>query len=415
VGRPRVVVTGMGALSAAGSGVDALWTAARSGKSAVGELELPRPGRNYVTIAAQLKGFDPEQYIESETLLFSDRFTQFAIVAADQALAQAGFERKQPLGARTAVIVGIGSGGINSIEDMLYAFHVLEPHYDPATNPSIIPRIPLTIPRAMGSAAPSQIGIRYGCTGPTFAVTSACSSANQAIGLGAFLVRSGVVDRALVGGSEAGITPGSVRAWETIRLLTPDHCRPFSRGRNGMVLGEGAGIFVLESAEVARARGAEPIAEILGYGTTSDAKDIIRPDPDGAAASMRLALEDAGLEPASIDYINAHGTGTVMNDAVEAEALHFVFGPRLHKVAVSSTKPIHGHALGAAGALELAITIMALREAVAPPTINWLGRDPECDLDVVPNNARQMPIRAAMSTAFAFGGINAVLVVGGPS
>jgi len=415
VGRTRVVVTGMGVVSAAGTGVDALWTAARSGKSAVSELELPRPGRNYVTIAAQFKGFNPEKYIEQDTLLFSDRFTQFAIVAADQALAQAGFDRDAALGARTAVIVGIGSGGINSIEDMLYAFHVLEPHYDPATNPSIIPRIPLTIPRAMGSAAPSQIGIRYGCTGPTFAVTSACSSANQAIGLGAYLVRAGVVDRAIVGGAEAGITPGSVRAWETIRLLTPDHCRPFSKGRNGMVLGEGAGICVLESAEVARARGAEPIAEILGYGTTSDAKDIIRPDPDGAAASMQQALDDAGLAPTSIDYINAHGTGTVMNDAVEAEALHFVFGAHLPKVAVSSTKPIHGHALGAAGALELIISIMALREGVAPPTINWLGRDPECDLDVVPNTARAMPIRAAMSTAFAFGGINAVLVVGGPS
>ena len=413
--RPRVVVTGMGAVSAAGIGVEALWQACRSGKSAVGELEFQRPGRLHVTIGAQLKGFEPDQYIEPEMLLFCDRFTQFALVAADQALSQAGFSRVRPLGERTGVIIGTGGGGIGSIEETYYALHVIEPRHDPSKKPKLILGIPLTIPRAMNNAAASHIGMRYGCAGPTFAVSSACSSANQAIGLGAFLIRSGAIDRAVVGGSEAGITPGSVRAWETLRLLTPDCCRPFSKGRNGMVLGEGAGIFVLETPEAAHERGAKPLAEILGYGTSSDAKDIIRPDAGGAAASMRLAIEDAGLKSDDIDYINAHGTGTFINDAVEAEAVRLVFGNYISKLAVSSTKPIHGHALGATGALELAITIKALHENVIPPTINWVEKDPDCDIDVVPNEARETPIRAAMSTAFAFGGINAVLVVGRPN
>jgi nodulation protein E len=224
-------------------------------------------------------------------------------------------------------------------------------------------------------------------------------------------VRSGAVDTAIVGGSEASIAASYIRAWELLRVLTPDYCRPFSAKRTGMTIGEGAGILVLENAETAKARGATPLAVLAGYGTSSDAKDLVRPDPAGAAAAMRGAIEDSGISPDEIDYVNAHGTGTVINDAIETQALRSIFGDRLGKIAVSSTKPIHGHAIGASSALELIITIHAMREGVAPPTINWLAADPKCDLDPVPNEARKMPIRAAMSNSFAFGGINAAIVV----
>jgi nodulation protein E len=397
-----VVVTGMGTICGAGVGVDALWEAARSGTSAVTNIEIERPGKNAIKAAAQLKGFEPAKYIEAAVIPFCDRFSQFALVAADEALSQAQIFPDRPLGERCAIIIGTGIGGYTSIDDMFYAYITGQGRLNP-----------MTIPRAMCNAAPCQVGMRYGCTGPTFAVSSACSSSNQAIGIGASLVRAGVVDCAIVGGSEATITAACIRAWETLRVLTPGLCRPFSGKRNGMVLGEGAGIFVLERAETAKARGVTPIAVLAGYGTSSDAKDLVRPDTDGATAAMSRALADADVPADAIDYVNAHGTGTVMNDIVETEALQRVFGQRLRKVAVSSTKPIHGHAIGASSALELAITIKALNEGIAPPTINWLEADPKCDLDPVANEARKLPIRAAMSNSFAFGGINASIVVTG--
>lgn len=390
----------MGAVCGTGIGVDALWSAARLGKTAVSQIKFEQPGKHSITIAAQLKSFEPSKYIESSVLPFCDRFSQFAIVAADEAMSQANISREQPLGERCAVILGTGLGGFTSLDDTLFTYNVLKTRINP-----------MIIPRAMNSAAVSQLSMRYRCTGPAFAVSSACSSSNQAIGIGASLIRSGAIDRAIVGGSEASLTASYIRGWEVLRVLTPDFCRPFSNNRRGMVLGEGAGIFVLENAETANARGATILAEIAGYGTSSDAKDIVRPDVDGAAASMRKALEDAKIAPEAIDYINAHGTGTVINDVVETEALRQTFGARLKKIAVSSTKPIHGHAIGASSALELIITIMALQENIAPPTINWLEPDPKCDLDPVPNVARNLPIRVAMSNSFAFGGINASIVV----
>jgi nodulation protein E len=270
---------------------------------------------------------------------------------------------------------------------------------------------PLTVPRGICSSPPSNVSIRYGAMGPCFAVASACSSATQAIGIGAHLIRSGLVDRAIVGGTEDTITNCVMLAWEALRVLTPDVCRPFSKGRNGMILGAGAAAFILEAEEVARARGARPLVELAGYGTTADAKDQVRPDAAGAAACMRLALDDAGVADEEIDYVNAHGTGTTVNDISESEALGMIFGKRLAQLPVSSTKPIHGHGLGAAGALELVITIGAIRESVAPPTINWREPDEKCPVDAVPNEARPMQIRTALSNSFAFGGINAALVV----
>ena len=394
----RIVVTGMGAVSAAGVGAPALWQAARDGRSCARETQFARPYRGRIRISAQVQDFDAAAYLTSSELPFCDPVAQYLLVAADEAMAQAGLASAKPMGPRTATIIGTGVGGMHTLENGLYLTLVEQGRPDP-----------LTIPRLIPSACPSLLSIRYGSTGPCFAVASACSSATQAIGLGVQLIRSGLADRAIVGGTEDCVTNSAMLAWEALRVLTPDACRPFSKGRNGMILGAGAAVFILEESELARARGAEALVEISGYGTSADAKDPVRPDVDGAAACMRNALADAGVDADEIDYVNAHGTGTTANDATELAALGLVFGGR--PLPVSSTKPVHGHALGAAGALELVVTIGAVRESVAPPTINWREADVKCPVDPVPNEARPMPIRTALTNSFAFGGINASLIV----
>jgi nodulation protein E len=396
--RRRVVVTGMGAVSAAGVGAAALWTAARTGTSCVRPLKLARPYPGRIKIAAQAPDFDPAAYLEAELLPYCDPFTQFAIVAADEALAQAGFGRKDVGGPRTAVVLGTGIGGATTIDDTSYA------EYAEGKRPDT-----LAVPRLIPSAAPTTLGMRYGAKGPTFALASACSSATQAIGEAFEMLMAGRADRAIAGGAEACITNGSMRAWEALRVLTPDLCRPFSNKRNGMTLGEGAAVFMLETLESATARGATPLCELAGYGTTSDAFDPLRADVEGPTRCMRQALARAGISPADVDYLNAHGTATYANDITESEAMRLVFGDR--PPPVSSTKPIHGHALGASGGLELVVTISALRDQIAPPTINFLEPDPKCPVDPIPNEARRMAIRVALSNSFAFGGINATLVV----
>lgn len=397
----QVVITGIGAISAAGVGVDKLWAAARDGVSQIRELVLPRPYKGRVKIAAQVRDFDSTQYIEPSMRPLCDPFTQYAIAAADEAMQQAGLSRDEPQGPRTAVIIGTGIGGITTVDDGAYRIYTQE-----NARPE-----PFTVPRLIASAGPATLGMRYRCTGPTFAIASACSSATQAIGMAMQMIRAGLIDRAIVGGSEASITNGTMLSWEALRVLTPDKCRPFSKNRNGMSIGDGAGIFILEASEIARARRAAPIAILSGYGTTSDARDPVRPDVEGAAACMSQALADAGLPPRAIDYVNAHGTATVANDANEAEALARVFGNQVARIPVSSTKPIHGHGLGAGGALELVVTINAMNDNIAPPTINFTDPDPKCEVDCVPNVAREMPIKRAMSNSFAFGGINATLIV----
>jgi len=396
----RVVVTGMGAVSAAGIGANALWEAARDGRSCVGETIFPRPYRGRIRLSAQVRDFNAASYIESNLLPFCDPVTSYLIVAADEAVAQAGLSRANPMGPRAAAIIGTGIGGMHSLEEGLHAVHVGQARPDP-----------FTVPRLIASACPSMMSMRFGATGPCFAIASACSSATQAIGMGAQLIRSGAMDMAIVGGTEDCVTIGAMLAWEGLRVLTPTACRPFSKDRNGMVIGAGAGCFILEAADVAEARGAVALAEIAGYGTSSDAKDPVRPDAKGAAAAMRYALADAGADQEEIDYVNAHGTGTTVNDSTESEALGIIFGKRLLQVPISSTKPIHGHGLGAAGALELIVTIGALRNGIAPPTINWQTPDEKCPVDPIPNEARQLPLRTALSNSFAFGGINACLVV----
>jgi nodulation protein E len=388
----------MGAVSAAGLGVAKLWNAARDGVSQIRPLKLQRSYGGRVKIAAQIPDFDPAAHIEAEILPFCDPFTQYAVIAGDEAMASAGYARKDIAGSRTAVVIGTGIGGATTIENEYYNEYVTHARADP-----------LTVPRLIPSAAPTMLSMRYSAKGPTFALASACSSASQAIGEGLEIVRSGRADRAIVGGAEACITNGSMRAWELLRVLTPDLCRPFSKGRNGMTLGEGAAIFILETLEAARERGYEPICELVGYGTTSDAFDPLRADVEGPTGAMSQALEDAALTPRDIDYLNAHGTATYANDVAESEAIGRVFGD--HTPPISSTKPVHGHALGASGGLELVVTISALREQIAPPTMNFLEADPKCPVDPIPGVARALPIRNAMSNSFAFGGVNAVLIV----
>lgn len=396
----RVVVTGLGAITAAGSGVPALWEAAREGRSGVSDFRLDRYPRQRITRAAHIAGFDPAAHLSEQELKTTDRFAQLALVAADEALKHSGLDTGAPLGPRFGAIIGSGIGGSWTTDDGHYAFYVTETRTDL-----------LTIAKVMPNAAASQISMRYGVRGPSLAISSACASGTQAVGYGLQMIRAGMADAMLVGGSEALLTPATFRAWEVLRVMAPETCRPFSDKRNGMVLGEGAAVLVIEELEHALKRGATPLAEIAGYGTTSDAGDLLRPTVEGPAAAMANALADAGLTPRDIGYVNAHGTGTVLNDISESEALRQVFGAHIGEVSVSSTKPIHGHALGAAGAIELVITVQALRDNIAPPTINWLAPDPKCLADPVPNTARARPIDAAISNSFAFGGINATIAI----
>lgn len=399
----RIVVTGMGAVTATGLGVDTLWTAARDGHSGVSHFQLERYPRQRITRAAHVRDFSPETLLGPTAVKTCDRFAQFALVAAREALAQAGYPEDAKLGPRCGAIIGSGIGGSATTDEGMHGFYVT------GARPDL-----LTIAKVMPNAAASQISMQHGVNGPSLAVSSACASGTQAVGYGVHMIRSGLIDACLVGGSEALLTPATFRAWEILRVMAPESCRPFSDKRNGMVLGEGAAVLMIEELDHALARGATPLAEIAGYGTTSDASDLLRPTVEGPTRSMTSALEDAGLSADEIGYVNAHGTGTVLNDIAESEALRAVFGDRLDALPVSSTKPIHGHALGAAGAIELVITVKALQEQIAPPTINWLAADPKCRLDPVANEARAHPIRAALSNSFAFGGINATLAIKAP-
>ena len=398
----RVGITGMGAISAAGLGVSALWRATRDGVCGVSPLTIPRSEPLRIRIAASVRDFNPaDQMSEKKNSRRCDRYAQFAHVAVAEALAQAGLAREQLQGRRTAVIFGTGIGGMSTVDDGCFEFYSGKLRLQP-----------LAIPRLIPSSATSHISITHGVTGPCFTVTSACSSASQAIGVAMQMIRAGSIDRAIVGGAEACITPATIKAWEGMRVLSPDHSRPFSKDRNGMIIGEGAdrGV-ILKSDAAMNARGARPLAWLSGYGTSSDARDIIQPDVQGASTAMQDALDDAGLAPSAIDYINAHGTGTVLNDINKSAAIHQVFGDWAERVPVSSVKPVIGHTLGASGALELIVTAMALRNDMVPVQINFTTPDPNCAL-LLPTDASQArPIVAAMSNAFAFGGINAVLIV----
>ncbi len=399
----RVVITGMGAISALGTGADALWSGMVGARSGIAPLVSPDPLFEVrMKVCAAVSGFDPAQYFEPARLVVMDRIAQFALVAAREAVAQADIDfSADGRGARTAVVVGTGVGGETSRDEQSRRI------YREASERAH----PMTIVRAMANAPASHVSMEFRLTGPTFAVASACASSNHALAQAALMVRHGLADVAVAGGTEACFSFGGIRAWEAMRVVADDTCRPFCAQRRGLVLGEGAGMFVLESLEHAQRRGATVLAELAGFGMTADATDIVAPSADGAANAMRLALADAGLELASVGYINAHGTGTTANDPTETRAIRQVFGSHADRLAVTSTKAVHGHALGAAGALELVAAIGAIREGIIPPTANFLDPDPACDLDYVPNVARPMQVDVALSNSFAFGGLNAVLVV----
>jgi nodulation protein E len=398
--KTKVVITGMGAVSAAGVGVAALWDAARNGVSGVKPMSFPRGRALRTSSAAHLFEADLTAGMDPRTSALMDRFSIMGLIAADQACAQAGLKRGEA-GERCAVIIGSGIGGLNTVEEGCYKFYATtETRYDP-----------MAVPKIMPSAAAAHIGMRYGATGPSFCISSACTSSAQSIGIALLMIRSGIIDRAIVGGSEAILNPACIKSWELLRVLTNTECRPFSTGRNGMVLGEGAGVFVIETEQSAESRGANAIVELAGYGTTTDAKDLLQPDAASQQRAMNAAIADADLKAFDIGHVNAHGTGTILNDQSEAHALEAVFGERIHDVAISATKPIHGHALGASGAIELIIAVQSLLDQVAPPTINWLGPDPQFTVQPVVSAARPIQTRAALSNSFAFGGINASLVV----
>jgi len=398
----RVVITGMGAVSALGLTARDTWSAMREGRSGIGPITSMPTGILLIKIAAEVRGFDPAAHFDVKRMPLLDRVSQLALVAAREAIAQSGLDfRAEGRGARTACIVGTGIGGENTHTEQSRRFY--------GENNTRVH--PLTILRVMSNAPACHIGIEFGLTGPAFAVASACASANHAMSQAFDMVKSGKVDFAVTGGTEACVTPPTMKAWEAMRVTADDTCRPFCKQRRGMVLGEGAGIFVLEEYEHARRRGATILAEFAGSGATADAVDMVFPAVGTVARAIQLALDDAGLAPDDIDYVNAHGTGTPANDPTETKAIRHVFGAHADRLAVSSTKSMHGHTLGAAGAIELVAAIGALQHGVIPPTANFLDPDPDCDLDYVPNTPRERSVRAALSNSFAFGGLNSVIAL----
>jgi len=340
------------------------WESVRAGRCGIGEIKGFDTSELYIHIAGEVDGFEPRKLLESKHILLADRYSQFAGVAAKEAMAQAGFDGPVENGLRAACIIGSGIGGLVSLEK---GYEDLFRHNKKATHP-------LTLLRSIGSSAAAHVGIDYGIKGPCFGTVSACSTAAHAIGLTYQLIRSDAADLGVAGASEAALTFGSLRAWQAMRVLSPEGCYPFSKRRNGTVLAEGAGVLVLEELEHARARGATILAEVVGFGMTADAGDMVNPDIDGPTNAMRLALEDAELSPGDIDYLNAHGTATTVNDINETRAIRKVFGGAADDLLVSSTKSMTGHTLGAGGAIEASACLMAMQDNFARPTTCWCPR-----------------------------------------
>jgi nodulation protein E len=397
----RVVATGCGVVSPIGHTAAAFWENLVRGVSGIAEATLIPADQLSHKVVAEVKDFDPRNHFDERQIAMLDRVSQFAVVAAREAVVHAGISLGGGLSERTATIIGTGVGGQTTQDESykrLYGEGARRLH-------------PLTIPKLMVNAPASQVTMHCGLRGPAYAVASACASATHAIGLAFQLVRSGAVPCAVAGGADACITLGTMKGWEAMRVTAPDTCRPFSRDRKGLVIGEGAAVVVLETLEHARKRSAPILGEIVGFGMSADAHDLTSPDEGGMVRAIDCALADARLAPGDVEYVNAHGTGTAANDQVETTALKRAFGPHAAKLAISSNKSMLGHALGAAGALEFVATLMSMKQAVVPPTINYLGPDPACDLDCVPNEAKPLRINAALSNSFAFGGLNAVLAV----
>jgi beta-ketoacyl-acyl-carrier-protein synthase II len=403
----RVVVTGVGVLAATGKEPDSFINNLIEGRSGIRRIEQFDPSALSVQIAAEVPDYVGTDYFPPKRLDLIDRFTEFGLIAAKQAVESSGLEVAEEERPRFGVMMGAGMGGAQTYElgyCSLYAKGATRVH-------------PFTIPKSMHNAATSQICMEYGAQGPSLATSTACASAGHAIGEAFRHIKFNLADVMLAGGSESPVTFGIMRFWESVRVMAtgnsdPRHaCRPFSADREGLVIGEGAAVLVLEELERARRRGAKIYAELVGYGLSSDAGHITQPTIDGPVRAIRMALEEAGMAPEQVDYVNAHGTGTRLNDITETQVLKAAFGHHARKLAISSTKSMHGHAMGATAALEMVATVLAIDRGVIPPTANYTSPDPECDLDYVPNQAREMPVNAALSNSFAFGGLNAVLLV----
>jgi nodulation protein E len=397
----RVVITGAGTINALGHNVEATLEAMREGVCGIGQLDIPDVERLTIQIGGQVKGFEAEGLFNRQQMALYDRFTQFTLVAAREALAQAGLDFHGELAARSGVVLGNSGGGMTTLDANYRTV------YEEGKN-----RVhPFVVPKLMNNAAASHVSMEFNLKGPSFTVASACASSNHAMAQAFQMVKSGMAPVMITGGSESMLCFGGVKAWEGLRVMSRDACRPFSANRNGMVQGEGAGVFVFEDYERARKRGAEILAEVAGFAMTSDAADIVMPSKQGAARAMSGALRDAELALEEVCYINAHGTGTAANDKTECAAVADVFGAHADHLMMSSTKSMHGHLIGGTGAVELLACIMALRDGIIAPTIGYEEPDPECALDVVPNEARDAKVNAALSNAFAFGGLNAVLAL----
>ena len=397
----RVVITGAGTINALGGSVPETLQAMREGQLGIGPLQMRDLDRLTVKIGGQIKDFDPEAHFDRQKLALYDRVTQLVLLASREAMAQSGLEITEELSETTGVVLGTAAGGMNTWDDNFRSV------YEEGKN-----RVhPFVVPKLMTNAAASHLSMAHNIKGPSLTVSTACASSNHAIGLAFQMVRSGMAQVMLAGGGDAMLTFGGIKAWEGLRVMSKTACRPFSANRSGMVQGEGAGVFVLETYEGAKARGAEILAELIGFSMTSDAGDIVMPNQQGAVRAIRGALRDARLDPQDIGYINAHGTGTAANDKTECAAVTEVFGAHAPALMMSSTKSMHGHLIGGTGAVELLACLMALRDGVIAPTIGYEQPDPNCAVDVVPNVARQAKVTAALSNAFAFGGMNAVLAL----
>lgn len=395
----RVVVTGTGIVSALGNNMSSFWQSLIAGISGIREMVDVDVSQIRFKNGAQVRNYIAEEHFAAKDIDVMDRFAQFAVLAARQAITEAGIEWTPDLCEAAAVVTGSCLGGRGAEESGYWElFHNGKNRVHP-----------YTIPLGMSNAGTSHISMQFGIEGPAYNISTACASSAHAIGHAFWMVRSGVAPLAIAGGSEAPFFLGGLKAWEAMRVVSKDTCRPFSAERSGLVLGEGAAMLVLEPLEAAIARGARPIAEVVGFGMSADAGHITQPVAKGPARAMRMALRDAGLALEQIGYINAHGTGTEANDRIETAAIRDTFGAHADKLAVSSTKSMHGHALGAAGALEAVASILSLKHGVLPPTANFLTADPACDLDVIPNQARRAAVDACLSNSFAFGGLNAVL------
>ncbi|MFV0360635.1 beta-ketoacyl-[acyl-carrier-protein] synthase family protein [Tropicimonas sp.] len=397
----RVVITGQGTINPIGTSAAETWEAMREGRCGIGPLDIRDVERLAIQIGGQVRNYDPEEVFNRQQIALYDRFTQFTLLSAREAIAQSGLTFVGSLAARTGVVLGNSGGGMNTLDENYRTV------YEEGKN-----RVhPFVVPKLMNNAAASHVSMEFNLKGPSFTVATACASSNHAMGQAFQLIRHGAAEVMVTGGSESMLCFGGVKAWEGLRVMSKDACRPFSANRNGMVQGEGAAVFVFEEYEHARARGAEIIAEVIGFAMTSDAADIVMPSKQNAARTISLAMKDAGVNPDQVGYINAHGTGTAANDKTECAAVADAFGHHADRLMISSTKSMHGHLIGGTGAVELLACTMALREGVIAPTIGYEEPDPECALDVVPNEARDAAVDVVLSNAFAFGGLNAVLVM----